>query len=118
MRHPTSRTLFAYWDSLRGERSSPERNEIDPGELRHVLPDTFILCMDEGPTPLFRLAGTRLCALFGDDLKGRALSDLWCAEHRRELNQLFEAVTDDSAGVVGGVSAQTQAGKSLFPLSS
>jgi hypothetical protein len=113
MRHPSSRTLFAYWDHIRGERASPERNEIDPSELRHVLPDTFILAADEGPTPTFRLAGTRLCALFGKELKGDTLSHLWQDGNFRELDQMYEAIMEDAAGVVGGMSAQTQAGRTL-----
>ena len=43
MKHATSRMLFAYWDALRGERSSPERGAINPGAIRHILADTFIL---------------------------------------------------------------------------
>ena len=43
MKHSTSRMLFSYWDALRGERAAPERSEIEPGEIRHILADTFIL---------------------------------------------------------------------------
>src|SRR5215204_4458470 len=43
MKHATTRMIFGYWDALRGERSAPERGEIEPGEIRHVLADTFVL---------------------------------------------------------------------------
>ena len=42
MKHATTRMLFAYWDTLRGERAAPDRGEIEPGEIRHILADTFI----------------------------------------------------------------------------
>ncbi|MEJ1934798.1 PAS domain-containing protein, partial [Nostoc sp. NIES-2111] len=70
MKHPASRTLFSYWDTLRGERTAPERSELDPGAIRNILADTFILEVDAGQTFPFRLAGTRVCALYGRDLKG------------------------------------------------
>ena len=35
--------LYSYWDALRGARSAPERNDIEPGAIRGVLADTFIL---------------------------------------------------------------------------
>ena len=46
MKHPTSRQLHAYWDRLRGERAAPERSEIEPGEIRNLLADSFILETD------------------------------------------------------------------------
>jgi hypothetical protein len=109
MRHPTSRILFGYWDGLRGERTAPERGEIEPGAIRHVLADTFILAL-EGGTPHFRLAGTRLCALFGGEMKDQPLIDLWQEDGRHDMRRLVEAVMDDAAGVVGGVTGRTRAG--------
>ena len=64
MKHATTRMIFSYWDSLRGERMAPERGEIEPGEIRHVLADTFILEVVER-NAVIRLAGTWICAFFG-----------------------------------------------------
>jgi hypothetical protein len=112
MRHPTSRILFSYWDGLRGERSAPERGEIEPGAIRHVLADTFILAL-EGGTPNFRLAGTRLCALFGGEMKELPLIDLWQEDGRHDMRRLVEAIMDDAAGVVGGVTGRTRSGHAI-----
>ena len=49
MKHPTSRMLFSYWDGLRGARAARERGEIEPGEIRHILADTFVLEIDPAP---------------------------------------------------------------------
>ncbi|HEY0354137.1 MAG TPA: PAS domain-containing protein, partial [Enterovirga sp.] len=65
MKHATSRMLFSYWDSLRGERAAPERSDVEPGAIRHILADTFILGIDGEAGATFRLAGTRCSALFG-----------------------------------------------------
>ena len=76
MKNASTRLVFEYWDGLRGERAAPERGEIEPGALRHALADTFVL-ENEPIGPVFRLAGTRLCALFGREQRGRAFAALW-----------------------------------------
>ncbi len=82
MKHPTSRLLHAYWNGLRGARAAPERGEIEPGEIRHVLADSLILEIDAPrQSATVRLAGTRLCALFGAEL--RASPSRPCGARRR-----------------------------------
>jgi hypothetical protein len=112
MKTMSTQTVFAYWDSLRGSRSAPERGEIEPGAVRHALLDTFIL--ENGPSGLtFRLAGTRLCALFGGELRDRAFSSLWPEPVSRiEIMRMVDAVMDESAGAVTGLRASTAAGAS------
>jgi hypothetical protein len=113
MKHATTRILFGYWDTLRGERAAPDRGEIEPGAIRHVLADTFILECDAMRSTSFRLAGTRLCALLGGELKGRDLASLWPNEAKPEIGRLISTVLDDSAGIVGGVTGSTQRGASI-----
>ena len=107
MKHATSRMLFSYWDGLRGDRAAPDRGEIEPGEIRHILADAFILEMEpDGPANI-RLAGTRLCALFGRELRARPLHELWPAEAHAEVRRFVEIVTDETAGVVAGLVGST-----------
>ena len=110
MKHATSRLLFAYWDSLRGDRSAPERSQIEPGQIRHILADTFILATEPDGQAAFRLAGTRVCALFGRDLKGVRLADLWPAGKQSEVEQLLEIVASDTVGAVAGMVGQSELG--------
>ena len=77
MKHPSNRELFAYWNERRGERLAPERADIEPSAIRQVLGDTFVLEVDGTAHHPFRLAGTRLCALFGRELKGESFVKLW-----------------------------------------
>lgn len=113
MRHAATRMLFAYWDGLRGERAAPDRGEIEPGAIRHVLADTFILSTEASPEPAFRLAGTRLCALFGGELREKTLADLWELQGRAEIRRLMDAVMDDAAGAVAGITGTTETGQSI-----
>lgn len=107
----TSTTLiFQYWDQLRGSRAAPERGEIEPGAVRQALLDTFIL-ENSASGLTFRLAGTRLCALFGGELKERPFSSLWPdAATRVELSRMTDAVMDDSAGAITGLTVMTERG--------
>jgi hypothetical protein len=107
MKHPTSRMLFSYWDSLRGERAAPERGEIEPGDIRHILADTFMLEFNAERQAIFRLGGTRLCALFGRELKGEPLHSLWPADSQEEMLHLIDIVTDETAGLVVGLVGAT-----------
>lgn len=114
MKHPSVRELFDYWNARRGRRPVPERAEIEPGEIRRVLADTFILSFEPGAGHPFRIAGTRVCALFSRELKGEAFLDLWSTESRSDIRDLLKIVADESVGVVASVSAANAAGASLL----
>ena len=47
-----------------------------------MLADTFILSFDERAGHPFRIAGTRICAAFGRELKNEAFLDLWARGSR------------------------------------
>ncbi len=122
MKHPTSRQLHAYWNRLRGPRSAPERGEIEPGEIRNLLADSFILEIDPARrTCAVRLAGTRLCALFGRELRGGPFAGFWAAgagggEADRigaDPWNLVETVAADTVGMVAGLTGITARGESL-----
>lgn len=108
MKHATSRMLHAHWDALRGARSAPERGEIEPGEIRHILADSFLLEID-APTRVahVRLAGTRVCALFGRELRGESFTTLWGAGRTADPWRLVETVIEETAGVVAGLRGTT-----------
>jgi hypothetical protein len=113
MKNTSTRAVYEYWDNLRGHRAAPERGDIEPGALRHVLQDTFVL--ENGPIgPVFRLAGTRLCALFGGELKTRPFVALWPdVEAQGDIRRLAGIVMDESAGAVAGFTAETAGGASI-----
>src|SRR5680860_1013092 len=78
MRHENSRILFAYWERIRSGRQAPRREEIEPSDIRHLLGDTFILDVSGSlRTISYRLAGTRLCAAYGKELKGMGFLVPW-----------------------------------------
>lgn len=104
MKHASSRELFEYWKRRRRGHAAPDRSDIEPGAIRKSLADIFILSTD-AQSPVFRLAGTRVCALFGRELKGEDFLALWEAVSARELRQLIRIVGEETSGLVGGASA-------------
>jgi hypothetical protein len=106
MKHSSSRELFGYWNKKRGERPAPERGDIDPVAIRHSLSDIFMLAADFVEEQRFRLAGTRVCALFARELKGEAFQSLWADRGQEQMRDLLNAVTADNDGMVAGVTGR------------
>src|ERR1700730_29518 len=111
MKHPSSRELFDYWNARRGRRPAPERGDIEPGAIRRVLADTFILSFNPIMGHPFRIAGTRVCALFGREIKGEAFLDLFSHGARGEVRELVAIIAHESAGVLAGASELSAAGR-------
>ncbi len=103
MKHPSNRTLFAYWNERRGARLAPERGEIEPSAIRQVLGDTFVLAIDSFTSHPFRLAGTRVCALLGRELKGESFVKLWDKPAQNSVNELVSVVVEEKVCVVASV---------------
>ncbi len=96
MKLAASQQLYAYWDDLRGARSAPERNAIDPGAIRGILADTFILEFDGRRDFPMRVVGTRTNALFLRELRGAPFLDLWREEDRDEARAILASVADEA----------------------
>lgn len=107
MKHPSNRDLFDYWNERRGERLAPERADIEPSAIRKVLGDTFVLDVGGSGNHLFRIAGTRLCALFGRELKGESFVRLWQRSGQSAIRELIAVVAEEKAGVVASVTGAT-----------
>ncbi len=110
MKHPSTRALYSYWNDRRGNRSAPNRTDIDPAAIRHALGDTFMLAADFVDQLRFRLAGTRICALFCREIKGEAFFDLWSEPSRGKIEALLAIVEMETLGAVAGVTGRAADG--------
>jgi len=110
MKHPSSREFFAYWDEKRGAARAPDRSEIEPGAVRELLGDIFVLSYDATSGHPFRVAGTRVCALAGRDLKDRSFSALFAPDARREIEDIVTAVAEEMQAAVAGIIATSEDG--------
>ena len=110
MKHPSSREFFTYWDEKRGAARAPDRSDIEPGAVRELLGDIFVLSYDAAAGHPFRVAGTRVCALVGRDLKDRSFSALFAADARREIEDIIAVVAEEMLAAVAGITATSEDG--------
>ena len=111
MKHPSSRQFFAYWDAKRGGARAPDRSEIEPGAVRELLGDIFVLGYENEAGFPFRVAGTRVSALLGRDLKDASFSALFAQESRREIEDIVTYVAEEMLAAVAGVTATSEGGR-------
>ena len=110
MKHPSNRQFFAYWDEKRGEARAPDRSDFKPDAVRELLGDIFVLACDEAERFPFRVAGTRLSALLGRDLRGQNFPELFAGEGRREIEDIIGAVREDMLPAIAGITAASDQG--------
>lgn len=98
MKHDWTADLLTYWDRLRGTRAAPDRRDVSPRDLASKLPNIFILRSDtdnainsesanipQAKQWQFRLAGTRLCTIYGRELRNTRFLSLWHEDVRSWL---------------------------------
>src|SRR5215467_6340811 len=104
------RQLRDYWESKQRGRVMPERADIDPCEIKPLLP--YLMISDLFSDPLrvrFRLAGTKVCETFGFNIDGRWLEELsvapdvqfWVAQYGRMIATQMP-VYGRTSGMQGG----------------
>lgn len=111
MKLASTRAVFTYWDACRRGRAAPAREDIEPGPIRHALGDTFMLDLEAGCGHPFRLAGTRVCAIFGRELKGTPFFPLWADPG--PIRDLVTTLAQDTTGTVARVTGRNTEGDLL-----
>lgn len=75
--HPQLKRVYEYWKAIKAERLAPARRDIDPIDLREVLPGTLLIDVARDPWRFsYRLAGTLTERIHGVDLTGRSIDML------------------------------------------
>lgn len=79
-----------YWQSKRQGRPMPSRRDVNPAELRDVLPILQLYdLIDQGKTLGVRLLGTKIAQTLGEDPTGRTIAR---AAADRVTRRLFAVV--------------------------
>lgn len=113
MRSRTTMELFQYWNEVRGGRDLPRRDEIQPADIRSLLPNVFILQAQADGGIHFRLAGTHICGLFGDELRHRQFSALWLGGQQEEAARIAGQVVKRCMPMLLAASGATATGDRL-----
>jgi hypothetical protein len=108
MDHPNTQALHSYWNDLRAGRDAPYRSEIDPRRIRGALDTMFILETTAEGGLRFRLAGTRLGELTGQELRGRPAETLMIFGHEREFTLAARRALEEPGVGVMRVRAEHQ----------
>ncbi len=107
MKHKTIHALFDYWNVMRAGRPAPLRSEINPGDIRHILPHVFILERENDKSFRFRLAGTGLCSVYGMEFRNHNLLSMWQEDCLDTLRNALDEVTRNAAVSIVEYTAST-----------
>lgn len=87
--------LYAYWAGLRTGPRLPARGDIKPEDFKRLLPTVSLIDVRRDPLDFrLRLAGTGLYSVYGREITGRGLDDVYnsaAADYWRvELGKIVE----------------------------
>ena len=94
MKSNAAKTLYSYWNEIRGSRIAPRRFEIEPSSIANILPETFILEYCNRKSVNFRLSGTMICDLFNREFRGQSIYTLWNDQDRLLLEDALASIAD------------------------
>jgi hypothetical protein len=97
MKQKSPNTLYGYWNELRAGRIAPRRLEVEPSRIAGILSETFMLERVNAADYQYRLAGTRLCELFGSELRCSNFLTGWQEADQALLAQKLALVCEQGA---------------------
>jgi hypothetical protein len=91
--HVTVRRLYEYWEQKRGQRRMPARSDLDPVDMKALLPDLILIdVVPDERRYVYRLVGTREVEMRGGDPTGKAVKDAYYAESAAETMTYLDRV--------------------------
>ena len=99
MKQKSPNTLYGYWNELRAGRVAPRRLEVEPSRIAGILSETFMLERVNASDYQYRLAGTRLCELFGAELRCSNFLAGWHDADQAVLAQKLALICEQGAVV-------------------
>ena len=117
--------LYAYWARLRQGGKLPGRGDIRPDDFKRLLPTISLIDVDGEPLDFrLRLAGTGLYGVYGREITGRRLGDVYNVPAitylvRRDDGNIWIHFAQDTAqgGIIVGQEKGFVATASLLPAS-
>jgi hypothetical protein len=97
------RELFDYWRSRAQGRQMPSRADIDPAAIAALLPGISILEASSPSKLIYRLAGTRLRDIFGQEVTGKSVFDLELGEKQSYWRAVYRKVIDERMPMQGAI---------------
>lgn len=87
------RRLYDYWKGQSHDGHPPRRADIDPSAMPDLLPNIFLVDIEEGPRRYrVRLAGSAVIECFGEDMTGRTVDTFDLGKDRSSILDHYEQV--------------------------
>jgi hypothetical protein len=98
----TIRLVNEYWTRLRGSRRFPAKREIDPADIKHVLPYIMISEIHRDPLRVrYRLVGTEVAHYVGEDFTGKWLHETNWGDYRDSVGEKYLRMFETRGPVFG-----------------
>lgn len=94
--------LFAYWASRRDGGRLPARANIDPGDFKRHLPTVSLINVQREPRDYrLRLAGTGLYNVYGREITGLTLDEVYDSKSVAYWREQLDKVVEERRPAVG-----------------
>lgn len=101
--------LYDYWRGKCGDRGMPSRADIEPGEIKSLLPHLMLTDLSYPPLRVFfRLVGTAIVEAAHCDLTGRWLHEVDLGETKKAWEGVYQRVAVARVPVFGVTRAVLQ----------
>jgi hypothetical protein len=115
--------LHRYWTGKLNGRQMPTRTDIDPGEIKRLLPNLVLTDLTTEPFRVrYRLLGTRVVVESGSDFTGRYLDEMVAADIEDQWETCYRLVWAERRPIYGDTTVPTVGGETfsyefgMFPL--
>jgi len=122
--HASLRRLYEYWDMRRGARPMPARGDLDPVDLKQLLPMLILIdVVADARRYIYRLVGTHEVEMRGRDPTGKSILEAYYGESAEDTTFYLDRVVETREpvlyrGIYQPLTTRTQRDDVLFlPLS-
>lgn len=105
---PAAQFLSTTWHALRETHAMPLRRHFTPRLMAEYLSDIFILHHNSKSGIRFRLAGTRLCARHGQELRNQLFSSLWPENDQVLTEEMLHCVASTNTPLCAQLNATSR----------
>jgi hypothetical protein len=123
-RYPEIDRVLAYWRAKKGDRDFPSRVDIDPLDFTRALPRVMMAEVTADPLEFrYRVAGTGLFAMHGQELTGKLAHELEPPEFGALKHRHYVEVIERRIPILHGIELTvnylaTSYARIILPLSS
>lgn len=104
LRSPIVATALRYWHKRCCDRPMPRRRDIDPADLKSVLPHMMIFAVvDDGRDFIYRLVGSRIREFLSADYTGQRLLEVEATKPADTILENFQACRKYRKPVLGNI---------------